>query len=163
MSYQAGSSLGYQPKGCSLCGEKRLPFWTPFFIPLWQVIAWTAGLQLSAWLWKVLPLTPWLRGSSISCLPRGMRKLSTSLVCSWAISVGRQYVPVLESEKETRFGGTIGSLRSVNVRNQKSRWQGRMISSIGGTGLSVGELGCIQGSDNSELRERWEKQVAGGF
>lgn len=68
--------------------------------------------------------------------------------------MGRQYVPVLESEKETRFGGTIGSLRSVNVRNQKSRWQGRMISSIGGTGLSVGERGCIQGSDNSELRER---------
>ena len=75
------------------------------FTSLWQGIPWTAGLQLSAWLWKVLPLTPWLRGSSTSCFIRRMRTPSNSLVRSCAISVERQYVSITRSEKKTKSGG----------------------------------------------------------
>ena len=130
------------------------------FTPLWQAIVWTAGLQLSAWLWRVLPLTPWLRGSSISCLTRRMRTLSTRHTCFWVVSVGRRYVSVIGSEKGTKFRGTVGPLRSVHVRIQNAGgWVGwpqaqvKLDSVWWNWGVEV----YTGKSDNNQLRERWEK------
>lgn len=129
---------GNQPKGCSLCEVNRSPTWT-LFTPPWQVITWTAGLQLSAWLWTVWTFTLWLRGSSISCFTRRMRTLSTRLACSWTISVGRWYVCITGSEKETKFWEELGL--SACKESKMQVWLGKMISSIGKTRLEVVELG----------------------
>lgn len=60
---------------------------------------WTAGLQLSAWRWKALLRTQWLKGSSTNSLIRRMKLLRNSPIFSWAISVERRYVCTSERRK----------------------------------------------------------------
>lgn len=51
---QANNSLGTHSKAVL---SRRKHCSQQFFHPRGQVTVWTAGLQLSAWLWKILPPT----------------------------------------------------------------------------------------------------------
>lgn len=118
---QAGNSRRYQFKR----GGRKHRSELIFFNPPGQVIVWTAGLQLSAWLWKALPPTQWSRGSSTSSLTRRMRPLRNRPVTSWAISVERRYVSTSEWEGNKVLGRKC--LELVHIMNQECRWL-RMLS-----------------------------------